>query len=180
MVVHLLLFSRYVDNHGHLWSRDFKLTNECVYSSFLLKLLHQIGNTPTQQLEILRTWLNQREPSSNQPGSTGRYLDPVGNKGFHSIYFFILKQHKPKCNLPAKIKGCEDPSAATYAKTNNLAPTKAVKSIENTSTQLRDPRRKCPDFAFLHKNKGCLISLRIKPYIYKIKSIKGCVVVIYT
>ena len=158
----VLLLSRYVDNHGHLWSRDFKLTNECVYSSFLLKLLHQIGNTPTQQLEILRTWLNQREPSSNQPGSTGRYLDPVGNKGFHSIYFFILKQHKPKCNLPAKIKGCEDPSAATYAKTNNLAPTKAVKSIENTSTQLRDPRRKYPDFAFLHKNKGCHISLGIK------------------
>ena len=113
MVVHLLLFSRYVDNHGHLWSRDFKLTNECVYSSFLLKLLHQIGNTPTQQLEILRTWLNQREPSSNQPGSTGRYLDQIGNKGSHSIYFFI---HKRKPKQWHKIKGCKRNKQNTHAR----------------------------------------------------------------
>ena len=166
----VLLLSRYVDNHGHLWSRDFKLTNECVYSSillFLLKLLHQTGNTPTReiphqikQLEIPRYQAELEKTS--QPSSAREYLDQIGNKGSHSIYFFILKQRKPKCNLPAKIKGREDPSAATYAKTNNLAPTKAVKSIENTSTQLRDPRRKCPDFAFLHKNKGCHISLGIK------------------
>ena len=45
----------------HFWPRNFKQADECVYSSillFLLKLLHQIGNTPTQQLEILRTWFN--------------------------------------------------------------------------------------------------------------------------
>jgi len=35
MVAHLLLLSRYVGNRGpNLRSRDFKLTNECVYPSF--------------------------------------------------------------------------------------------------------------------------------------------------
>ena len=112
-----------------------------------------------------REYPNSSARDTSLPSSAREYLDQVDNKGSHSINFFILKQRKRKCNLPAKIKGCEDPSAATYAKTYNLAPTKAVKSIENTSTQLRDPRRKCPDFAFLHKNKGCQISLRIKAYI---------------
>ena len=128
----------------HLRPRDSKLAGECVYSLIPILLLK----------------LSARDYLVTGPARD--YLDPVGNKGSHSIYFFILKQRKPKCNLPAKIKGCEDPSATTYAKTDNLAPTKAVKSIENTSTQLRDPRRKCPDFAFLHKNKGCHISLGIK------------------
>ena len=87
-----------------------------------------------------REYPNSSARDTSLPSSAREYLDPVlGNKGSHSIYFFILKQRKPKCNLPAKIKGCEDPSAATYAKTNNLAPTKAVKSIENTSTQLERP-----------------------------------------
>ena len=47
----------------HFWPRNFKLADECVYSSFLLKLLYQTGNTPTQQLEILRTW------KTSQPGN---------------------------------------------------------------------------------------------------------------
>ena len=35
MIEHFLLFSRYVGNRGpNLRSRDFKLTNECVYPSF--------------------------------------------------------------------------------------------------------------------------------------------------
>ena len=119
-----------IGNHAHLRPRDSKLADECVYSLIPILLLKLSAN------EYLAT------------GPARENLDPVSNKGSHSIYFFILKQRKPKCNLPAKIKGCEDPSAATYVKTNNLAPTKAVKSIENTSNQLRDPRRKCPDFAF--------------------------------
>ena len=124
-----------IGNHAHrLRPRDSKLADECVYSLIPILLL------------ILKLSANEYLAT----GPAREYLDPSGNKGSHSIYFFILKQCKPKCNLPAKIKGREDPSAATYAKTYNLAPTSqsCYKSIENTSTQLRDPRRKCPDFAF--------------------------------
>ena len=94
MVVQLLLLSRYVDNHGHLWSRDFKLTNKCVYSLiplFLLKPLHQIGNIPTQQLEIPR--YQAELENTSLPNSAREYLDQIGNKGSHSTYFFIPSPH---------------------------------------------------------------------------------------
>ena len=59
MVVHLLLLSRYVDNHGHLWSRDFKLTNKCVYS--LDSLL------PTTAVTTNREYLNSARETLDPP-----------------------------------------------------------------------------------------------------------------
>ena len=129
MIAHLLL--RRINNNHELWPRDFKQADECVYSLD--------SPLPIKAVTSNREYPNSSAREYLTPGSAREYLDPVGNKGSHSIYFFILKQRKPKCNLPAKIKGCENPSAATYAKTNNLVPTKAVKSIENTSTQLERP-----------------------------------------
>ena len=93
-----------IGNHVHLRPRDSKLANKCVYSSiplFLLKLLHQTGNTPTReiphqikQLEIPRYQAEFEKTS--QPSSAREYLDQIGNKGSHSTYFFILKQRKPQ------------------------------------------------------------------------------------
>ena len=150
MVVHLLLFSRYVDNHGHLWSRDFKLTNECVYSSillFLLKLLHQTGNTPTReiphqikQLEIPRYQAELEKTS--QPSSAREYLDQIGNKGSHLIYFFI---HKPTPQQWQKIKGCKRHKRNTHSRQIRVLK-------QNTTTTLQKPSQFW--YPFSVKNKG--------------------------
>ena len=102
MVVQLL--SRYVDNHGHLWSRDFKLTNKCVYSLiplFLLKLSAREYLAPGSTREYLAL------------GSTREYLDQVGNKGSHLTYFFYPQTHIPTM---AKIKGFKRNKRNTHAR----------------------------------------------------------------
>ena len=140
----VLLLSRYVDNHGHLWSRDFKLTNKCVYSLillFLLKLLHQIGNTPTQQLEI-PCYQAELEKTS-LPSSPREYLDQIGNEGSHSTYFFILKQRKPQ--QWQNIKGCKRHKRNTHSRQIRVLK-------QNTTTTLQKPSQFW--YPFSVKNKG--------------------------
>ena len=143
MVVHLLLLSRYVDNHGHLWSRDFKLTNKCVYSLiplFLLKLLHQTGNTPTQQLEIPR--YQAELENTSLPSSAREYLDQIGNKGSHLTYFFI---HKPTPQQWHKIKGCKSHKRNTHSRQIRVLK-------QNTTTTLQKPSQFW--YPLSAKNKG--------------------------
>ena len=51
---------------------------------------------------------------TSQPGSTRRYLDPVGNKGSHLTYFFYPQAHIP--TRMAKIKECKRNKRNTHAR----------------------------------------------------------------
>ena len=63
----VLLLSRYVDNHGHLWSRDFKLTNECVY--YLDSLLPAKAVNERVNLNSARETLDPVRNHANAPTS---------------------------------------------------------------------------------------------------------------
>ena len=88
MIVHLLLLSRYVDNHGHLWSRDFKLTYECVYALDSLLPAKAVNE---------RVNLN----------SARETLAPVDNKGSHLTYFLSLSSANPSAIFQRKSKGAK-------------------------------------------------------------------------
>ena len=151
-----------IGNHAHLWSRDFKLTNKCVYSLiplFLLKLLHQIGNTPTQQLEIPRYQAELEKTSL--PNSAREYLDQIGNEGSHLTYFFI---HKPTPQQWQKIKGCKRNKRNTHARQirmlkQRLSHTKGAYKLQQMSQH--------------GKIKGCLSEYTLPHFLPKTKGAKS-------
>ena len=132
-----------IGNHAHLRPRDSKLANKCVYPLiflFLSKLLYQIGNTPTQQLEIPRYQAELEKTSL--PSSPREYLDQIGNEGSHLTYFFI---HKPTPQQWQKIKGCKRHKRNTHSRQIRVLK-------QNTTTTLQKPSQFW--YPFSAKNKG--------------------------
>ena len=74
-------------NHAHLWPRDFKPADECVYSSD--------SPLPIKAVTSNREYPNSSAREYLAPGSAREYLDPVGNKGSHLTYFFYPQAHTP-------------------------------------------------------------------------------------
>ena len=125
MVAHFLLLSRYyVGNRGpNLRSRDFKLTNKCVYplDSLLLTTTTAVTNRECLNSAATTRFYKQRMPQ----------LKLVGEIKVHTqIYFFILKL-KPQCNISktVKIKGCEYPAAKFLARASVPKETQAFTRI---------------------------------------------------
>ena len=110
MIAHFLLLSRYVgSNRGpNLRSRDFKLTNKCVYPLDSLLLTTAVTNRECLNSAATTRFYKQRMPQ----------LKLVREIKVHTqIYFFILKL-KPQCNISktVKIKGCEYPAVKFLAR----------------------------------------------------------------
>ena len=160
-----------------------------------------MNNISGQEILVLRVCLlldsplpikavtsNREYPNSSAreylaPGSAREYLDQVvGNKGSHLTYYFYPQAHIPTM---AKIKGCKRNKRNTHAR--------QIRMLKQRLSHLKGAY-KLQQMSQHGKIKGCLSEYTLPHFlpktkddtahglnlIYKINSIKGCVVVIYT